>query len=38
MYPGPAMSAISLAVMAVVVVALLATWLALVFIAARHGK
>jgi hypothetical protein len=38
MYPNSAVSATSLAVIAVVMVALLATWLALVFIAARHGK
>jgi len=38
MYPSSAMSPVSLTVMAVVVVATLATWLTLVFIAARHGK
>jgi len=38
MYPESAMSASTLAIMAVSVVALLAAWLALVFIAARHGK
>jgi hypothetical protein len=38
MYPGSAMSTVSLAVMAVVVAAVLAAWRTLVFIAARHGK
>jgi hypothetical protein len=38
MHPDSAMSAVSLTVMAVVVVASLAAWLALVFIAARHWE
>ncbi len=36
MYPNSALSAGQLAVMAVVVAAALATWLILVFLAARH--
>jgi hypothetical protein len=38
MYPNSDMSAFPLAVMAVVIVAALAAWLAVVFIAARDRK